>query len=214
MENCKAPDGPDAAVDDQCTSERASHSSGGGLLLTGPLQLLASTPQKFPELAGGESLRACSASGANGAMVGSSLTSCIHTGMPLANAPAAEASPWRQICTMSQDVNVDQHSPALCHAERFQKVRSESVPCCDWETSEDEIEMPGGHRLDPGRQPVLSNHDSPLKANSTASEPVRDSQGGSETDQSTPERASGDCQTRSTCGVFLASYSTMLNSDC
>ena len=127
---------------EQCTSDHASHSSGGNLLLTGPLQLLASTPQRFPELADIDPCGACPGPAANGASMGSTLTACIYAGMPLANAPAAEASPWRQICKMSQEVNIDHHSPAQCHAERFQQVRSQSAACCDIEGSEGDIGSP------------------------------------------------------------------------
>lgn len=206
-EHPKAPHGADAAVDDQSISDCASHSSSGGLLLTGPLQLLASTPHKF--LAGGESSGARSASGANSANVGSSLNACTHAGMPLANATAAEASPWRQICKVSQQVNVDQHSPALCHAERFQQVRSESAPCCDFEVSEDETEMPMRLPLDPGTHRELSGHDSISKANNEESEPVRDSKGGSyEPGASSPMQATGNFLSGSTCDFFLASHDT------
>lgn len=127
---------------EQCSSDHASHSSGGNLLLTGPLQLLASTPQPFPELADTDPCGACPGPAAVGASTGSTLTACIYAGMPLANAPAAEASPWRQICKMSQEVNIDHHSPAQCHAERFQQVRSQSAACCEVEGSEGDVGSP------------------------------------------------------------------------
>ena len=109
-------------------SERASHSSCGGLLLTGPLQLLASTPQHFPELTSAH----CPNDGAQGSQPSCksgvrNLTTSIRESMPLASEPADHASPWRQICTASQEVCIDKHSPAQCHTKRFQQVRSQSA---------------------------------------------------------------------------------------
>eukprot|EP00892_Ulva_mutabilis_P012198 jgi/Ulvmu1/9350/UM050_0102.1 len=112
----------------QSRSERASHSSCGSLLLNGPLQMLAAMPEHLAELAdsvGGQ------AEGAAWPGASAALAASVCSAAPRAAAQPAAASPWRQICTASQDVCVDHHSPAQSHCARFQRVRSQSAACND-----------------------------------------------------------------------------------